>query len=249
MAWFEWISPRVLPEVWDLRRCGWHLGASGEAAVGAQLVDGTGAEPERLAPALRPRALVLALPDSAERARWLAMGYAEALPRDTGLDELMQRAARVVAPPPDTSSGPVRRRTGRLALDLVERDARVDGRRLYLHPREFALLWRLAEVPGAPVPRAALLRDVFDLGFDPGTNRLAVHVCRMRKKLATAGLPSLLATGPGDGGYRLFVADETDRDWDERGDPPQRIRLDAQFSLDRAARLGEHANTDQELVR
>ena len=249
MAWFEWISPRVLPEVWDLRRCGWHLGASGEAAVDARLVDGTGAEPERLAPALRPRALVLALPDSAERARWLAMGYAEALPRDTGLDELMQRAARVAAPPPDTFSGPVRRRTGRLALDLVERDARVDGRRLHLHPREFALLWRLAEVPGAPVARAALLRDVFDLGFDPGTNRLAVHVCRLRKKLALAGLPSLLVTGPGDGGYRLIVDDDAAAGCDERGDPPRRIPPDPHFALDQTQRLGEQTGNPQELVR
>lgn len=255
MAWFQWISLRPLPPSWDLRRCGWHL-AGGEGEGGgpvARLVDGSvpGAAPERLPPALRPRALALGLAESVARARWLAMGYADALPGDTRLDELSQRASRAIAAPPD----PARRRMGRLSLDLLTRDARVDGRRLHLHPREFVLLWRLAEGHGAPVARAVLLRDVFDLGFDPGTNRLAVHVCRLRKKLALAGLPSLLVTGPGDGGYRLIVDDDAAAGSDERGDPPQRIPPDPpfplgpQFPLDRTARLGEHAHTEQELVR
>lgn len=249
MAWFQWISLRPLPAAWDLRRCGWEqaldVGESRGSPV-ALLIDGRVAEaaPERLAPALRPRALVLGLADSAARARWLAMGYADALSGDVAPEELGQRAARVIDPP-----GPARRRLGRLLLDLLTRDARVDGRRLRLHPLEFALLWRLSEIPGALVTRRALLRDVFDLSFDPGTNRLAVHVCRLRKKLALAGLANLLATAQGESGYRLIVSAESPGHWDERGDPPQRIPQGPQFPLDHALRLGEQTRSFQEFVR
>ena len=261
MAWFQWISVRPVPARWDLRRCGWQLavGESGGGIPIARLIDAGGAEavPERLALALRPHALALGLADSPARARWLAMGYGDALPADLGTEELDQRAARTIASPP----GPMRRCLDRLTLDLLTRDALVDGRRLHLHPREFALLWRLAEVPGAAVSGTALLHDVFDLRFDPGTNRLAVHVCRLRKKLALAGFADLLATLPGAGGYRLIVKLAGMGPWDERGDPPQRmpldrqlapelqLPLDPQFALDHIPRLSEHALVSEELVR
>ena len=81
----------------------------------------------------------------------------------------------------------------------------MDGRRLRLYPREFALLWRLSLEPGATVPRAELLHDVLGLTIEPGTNALAVHICRLRKKLHAARLSHLLVTGPGDGSYALLV--------------------------------------------
>ena len=93
---------------------------------------------------------------------------------------------------------------GPLRLDLFHRDAEFDGRWLALHPREFALLWRLAETPGATVSQRELLRDVWRLPFEPGTNRVAVHVARLRRKLEPLGLAAMIATdGPG---YRLDSA-------------------------------------------
>ena len=93
---------------------------------------------------------------------------------------------------------------GPLRLDLFHRDAHVRDRWLALHPREFALLWRLAETPDATVSQRALLQDVWRLPFEPGTNRVAVHVARLRRKLETVGLSAMIAT---DGaGYRLDSA-------------------------------------------
>lgn len=208
MGLFQWISPRPLPGAFDLRARGWRLAPGpmrGEPGC-AGLVDTAVAElsPERFSPALRRRALALGLGDSDARARWLAAGFADALPAGARLDEIEQRARRVLSPPPAA----VLRPHPRLALELVARDARIDGRRLRLNPREFALLWRLAEARGEPVAKEDLLRDVWDLRFDPGTNSLAVHVCRLRKKLAGAGLANLVVTGPGDGAYRLGLAGE-----------------------------------------
>ncbi len=256
MAWFQWISLRPLPPAWDLRRCGWGQALGIDEASGnsiALLIDGgvPEAAPGDLPPALRPRTVVLGLSDSAARAQWLAMGYADAMPIDLDINELGQRAARAVARQPDAAS----RHLGRLKLDLLTRDAQVAGHRLRLHPREFALLWRLAEVPGASVHRKVLLRDVFDLTIDPGTNRLAVHVCRLRKKLATAGFANLLATTLGESAYRLDVDAGTLSHWDERGDPPHHVppdplfRFDSLIPLDPSVRLGEHARSFEELAR
>ncbi|RDS76316.1 crotonase/enoyl-CoA hydratase family protein [Alteriqipengyuania lutimaris] len=93
---------------------------------------------------------------------------------------------------------------GPLRLDLFHRDAACNGRWLALHPREFALLWRLAETPGRTVSQQDLLADVWRLSFEPGTNRVAVHIARLRRKLATVRLDPLIVT---DGaGYRFEPA-------------------------------------------
>lgn len=94
------------------------------------------------------------------------------------------------------------REAGDVTLDLFHRDGRVEDRWLALHPREFELLWRLAEQPGERLTRQQLLADVWRINFDPETNSLAVHVARVRAKLEPFGLARMLATHP-DGGYFL----------------------------------------------
>ena len=202
MGSFRWISPGSLPPRFDLRALGWRLAAAGEAQAidCACLVDVRSAD--RFAPfpaAQRSRCLALGIADSRERALWLTRGFGEALAWETGLDEIAARAGRLLTP-----AWAAIRRHGRLELDPVVRDATVEGRRLRLFPREFALLWRLSEDPGAAVPRAELLHDVLGLTIEPGTNALAVHICRLRKKLHAARLSHLLVTGAGDGSYALL---------------------------------------------
>lgn len=94
---------------------------------------------------------------------------------------------------------------GPATLDLFHRDAFIEGRWMGLSPREFALLWRLAETPGKPVSRRTLLADVWRVRHEPATNSVEVHVSRLRTKLAAFGLRSLVATGP-QGGYLIDPA-------------------------------------------
>ena len=143
--------------------------------------------------------MALGIADSGERALWLSRGFGDAVAWETGLDEIAARAARLVIPIWERV-----RHHGRMQLDPVTRDAAVDGRRLRLFPREFALLWRLSDDPGVAVLRAELLHDVLGLTIEPGTNALAVHVCRLRKRLHTARLSHLLVTGPSGGSYALM---------------------------------------------
>jgi DNA-binding response OmpR family regulator len=96
---------------------------------------------------------------------------------------------------------------GDLTLDLFHRDGRVFDRWLALHPREFELLWRLAQQPGERLTRRQLLADVWRLDFEPETNSLAVHVARVRAKLEPFGLARMLVTHP-DGGYLLNAPPE-----------------------------------------
>jgi len=94
------------------------------------------------------------------------------------------------------------REVGDVTLDLFHRDGRVEAKWLALHPREFALFWRLAEEPGVRMTKQQLLADVWRIDFEPETNSVAVHVARVRAKLEPHGLADIIVTHP-DGGYML----------------------------------------------
>ena len=94
------------------------------------------------------------------------------------------------------------REVGDITLDLLHRDGRVDDQWLRFFPREFELMWRLAEQPNQAMTRKALLQDVWRINFDPQTNSVAVHVARVRSKLQPFGLAHILVTDP-EGGYYL----------------------------------------------
>ena len=106
--------------------------------------------------------------------------------------------------PSDDTLIPRFREAGEITLDLFHRDGRVADRWLGLHPREFELLWRLAEQPGKRLTRKQLLADVWRITFEPETNSVAVHVARVRAKLEPFGLAQILATHS-DGGYMLDI--------------------------------------------
>ena len=198
MSVFGWIAAHgEPPPQWDLRRIGWILAAD-PAGGEVRLVDSRAGEapPAGGDPAL---CLFVGVESGRERARLLDAGCGDALPADIGLPELAQRARRVAAA---RARLPRLRVAGPLTLDLLHRDARAGERWLALHPREFALLWRLAERPGERVARTTLLREVWRLEFEPGTNSVEVHVSRLRAKLATSGVAGLVETDP-RGGYRL----------------------------------------------
>ena len=196
---FSWISlADEPPQAWDLRRIGWTMLPS-EDGKAPCLFDWREAT-ARCEPDTSTRLIAaLGVADGGARADLLARGFGEALAQDIELDELALRIGRMVEAaaklPRTLSAGPV-------ALDFLHRDGQVDGRWLGLHPREFALLWHLADTPGRAVSRADLLLEVWRLQHDPGTNSLEVHVSRLRAKLNAAGVAALIETAA-QGGYRL----------------------------------------------
>ncbi len=208
---FCWQSDRPLPPALDLTGRGWRrmTGCSAcgtrAAANHAMLVDGAALLPglraglARLCDHDRRRALVAGVAASADRAVLLSLGFGDAIALPASTEEIEQRAMRLLVP--QSGAGLVRR-AGPLLLDLAARAVWLAGRRIGLHPREFELLWALAERPGGALGKGDLLHAVCRIAHDPGTNRIAVHVSRLRAKLAQAGVIGLVETVEG-GAYRL----------------------------------------------
>lgn len=208
---FCWYSDRPLPPALDLTGRGWRrLHACARCNVqprdscavlvdGATLLPGLGEGLERFRDHDRRRALVAGVAASTDRATLLALGFGDAVAMPASPEEIEQRALRLLVP---QSGASLVRRAGPLLLDLAARTVWLAGREIVLHPREFAVLWTLAERPGMALGKGELLQAVCHIGHDPGTNRIAVHVSRLRAKLAAAGVAGLVETVDG-GAYRL----------------------------------------------
>lgn len=229
MQGFRWLGQGHPPPACDLRAHGWRLVGEGdlrdEARLAVQLVwaglPGTAHWPHllRAMPRRERRSLlILGIEDGALREALLA-GEVGDVAGAIGLGEIELRARRIVAA---SAALPREAMIGSLRLCLISRDAFLAERRAGLHPREFALLWRLGEAGGEPVGAAELLRDVWHLVHRPETNTLAVHIARLRGKLRRLGLEGLVGT-TADGAYFLAVAP----------------RLHGKLPLDAYLRLGE----------
>ena len=209
MRLFRWFPAGPVPADYDLRRLGWRLLGDDDAS-GADKAHVMLGRPRELplsqwlrlasaASAERKWMMMLEISDSAERARMLRLGFGDALDFGISLEELEYRVLRLAH---FAQSLPRHRRLGALQIDLLARDAFVSGRAVGLHPREFALLWRLTDSPGESASPRELISDVWRLSFRPETNSLAVHVSRLRAKLRLAGIDGLVETLP-DGSYRI----------------------------------------------
>ena len=211
MRLFRWVSVRPIPTAYDLRRLGWQLLVDAQSSGRGEAHALLGrphdlAMPQWLtltgANLAQRKWMMIDVNESIDRARMLRLGFGDAVGLGPSLDDLETRVLRLAeyaeALPRYRSHGPVQ-------LDLLAREAFVAGRAVGLLPREFALLWRLAETPEVSVGAAELLYDVWRLAFRPETNSLAVHVSRLRAKLRTSGVDGLVETLPG-GAYRLASA-------------------------------------------
>lgn len=203
---FSWLGPGRVPASLDLRRCDWELSEReepGEGCIG--LIDAGDLDSAEWLQALTsygPEArrfiLVAGVRRAQERARVLRIGLGDAVTDVVDVEELAARAQRLLE-----AGGwlPRIRHFGPLKLDLLLRDGYGHGKPLNLNPREFALLWRLTDSPNRSVSKQTLLQDVWRIGFIPKTNSIAVHMSRLRRKLAFAGLEDLIDTG--SAGYCL----------------------------------------------
>lgn len=208
MHLFHWLGAGDIPLACDLRSFNWRLVPAADHAPLALAhrpsmgMAGWRALLARTARYDRPRILLLGVHGSETRARLLNQGFGDVLGSRIGLAELEARASRFAC---RAEALPRSLTLGALRLDLLAREGFVEGRPLGFYPREFALLWRLAETPGRAVGKPALVDEVLRLRHVPDTNSLAVHVSRLRAKLAIAGLEGMVQTAPA-GGYLLALA-------------------------------------------
>jgi DNA-binding response OmpR family regulator len=74
-------------------------------------------------------------------------------------------------------------RVGPLQLDLLDRTAKRDDRKIDLRPREFRLLKYMMQRNDKLLTRATLLKEVWNYKFVPETNLVDVHMGRLRRKV------------------------------------------------------------------
>ncbi|MBX3214586.1 MAG: response regulator transcription factor [Labilithrix sp.] len=148
-----------------------------------------------------PIVMVSARVDIAERVIALDAGADDYLTKPFHLDELLARVRAAIR------RGRVEERTlrvGSLALDVVDRIVLVDGKRVDLRPREYALLLLLARHAGRTLSRSEILAQVWRLTHDPGSNLVEVNVRNLREKLG-ATAPALETVR--GAGYRLAAGE------------------------------------------
>jgi len=86
-----------------------------------------------------------------------------------------------------------------LVLNRDERRVSRGGRRIDLTPREFSILECLMANIGKPVSRMTLMREVWNIPFDPSTNIVDVYMKYLRDKINDAGEAKLIRTVRGIG--------------------------------------------------
>jgi two-component system OmpR family response regulator len=144
-----------------------------------------------------PILMLTARAEVPERILGLDAGADDYLAKPFDLGELL---ARVRALGRRGSQLEATSQVGPLFVDRIERRATIDGRRLDLTPREFALIAYLALEAGRVVPRTELLSRVWETSFDPGSNVVEAHIKNLRDKLGERN--SMIETVRGVG-YRL----------------------------------------------
>jgi two-component system cell cycle response regulator CtrA len=108
------------------------------------------------------------------------------------LDELLARMRAVVRRSQGHSNSTLK--LGPVELSLDRREVRVHGQKLQISRREFAVLELLFLKQGMILNKTAFLNHLYCGMEEPEMKTIDVIICRLRKKLATAGVPTLIDT-------------------------------------------------------
>jgi len=76
---------------------------------------------------------------------------------------------------------------GRVKMDLVTREVTVDGNRVELSQREYALLEYLLRNAGRVLTRTQIAEKIWDCHFDMETNLIDVYIRKLRNKMKQEG--------------------------------------------------------------
>ncbi|MDP1731972.1 MAG: response regulator transcription factor [Devosia sp.] len=143
-----------------------------------------------------PVIILTAMDQISSRIEGLNAGADDYLVKPFDLSELSARLAAVARrysgnPNPIMTIGPIE-------IDQALRVLTLNGRKIDLTGREWAILERLVRRPGATVSKSQLEDTLYDFGSEIESNAVEVHVSRLRKKLGRDSI--LTARGLG---YRM----------------------------------------------
>jgi two-component system, OmpR family, copper resistance phosphate regulon response regulator CusR len=150
--------------------------------------------------AKRPELPVLIVTGSSqveERVRGLDAGADDYLAKPFAFSELAARIRAVMRRGARPAQALLK--VDDLELDRLSHSVRRSGHAVDLSPKEFALLEFLMRQPGQPVPRSAIVEQVWKLNFDTMTNVVDVYINYLRRKVDSGYDRRLIRTVRGVG--------------------------------------------------
>ena len=138
-----------------------------------------------------------------ERVKCLDLGADDCLLKPFSFSELMARCKALWRRRQQIVDTTLRH--GGIEINRMERRVMRDGHLIELTAKEFALLEFLMQARGRCCPRSELLREVWQMSPDAGTNVVDVYVNYLRKKLGAArrlgsiGMDHVIETVRGEG--------------------------------------------------
>ena len=131
------------------------------------------------------------------RLKALAAGADDVVDRDIDQAELAARIRAIVRRSCGFSQPQLR--VGNLVLDVDQQEVTAAGVRVSFTPKEFAILELLALRRNVVLTKEAILSHLYGGMDEPEIKIIDVFVCKIRSKLAKAGLPNLVSTVWGRG--------------------------------------------------
>ncbi|MEM5786933.1 MAG: response regulator transcription factor [Syntrophobacteraceae bacterium] len=133
-----------------------------------------------------------------DRVRGLQAGGDDYLVKPFHLSELLARVQSLLRRS-RAGGEPHKLQAGNLVMDLLSRRVFRAEEEISLAPQEFSLLEYLMRNQGVVLTRVQILQNVWGYNFNPSTNLVEVHICRLREKIEHSGKPQILKTIRGAG--------------------------------------------------
>jgi two-component system KDP operon response regulator KdpE len=147
-----------------------------------------------------PVVLLTVRADEAEKVAALDAGANDYVTKPFGVQELMARVRALLRSHATRSEGSPIFDDGHLHVDLARREVIIDGERILLARKEYALLAMLIQHAGRVVTQPQLLRELWGPSHQHDTHYLRILLGKLRHKLGDdAAAPRYIATEPGVG--------------------------------------------------
>ena len=117
-----------------------------------------------------------------DRVKGLQTGGDDYLTKPFAFSELLARVRALIRRASRTAES-TSLAVGDLSMNLLTREVKRRGKKIDLQPREYALLEYLMHNCDTVVSKTMILEHVWDYSFDPKTNVIEAHICKLRSKI------------------------------------------------------------------